>query len=51
MTKDEIFEELLDGYREYKKGFIWEVSTQITEDEAELEREIEEIRQRYKEAE
>ena len=42
----EIIEELLEKYRNAESGNIWEHSCRIHEDEAELDKEIEEYRRR-----
>ena len=42
----EIIEELLEKYRNAESGNIWEHSGRIHEDEAELDKEIEEYRRR-----
>ena len=42
----EIIEELLEKYRNAESGNIWERSCRIHEDEAELDKEIEEYRRR-----
>lgn len=52
MTKQEVFDELLEAYKEVSYMWIWEYSGHIAEDEKELEKkEIPEWKKRYEEAE
>lgn len=50
-TKQEVFEKVLNLYAHYAKGYIWEVSGSIEEDEADLESDINKWRQEWGRAE
>jgi hypothetical protein len=47
MTKDEIFEEVLDNYLTAERALINEFSSRISEDEIDLEEQIQDYKKRY----